>query len=354
MRKLLCVTASVVIPMLPSLGLADEPAAATETEAAASETVESKQDMYLTALTKSGSGDWCGDSGGCCADECGECGECGDCGWLSGLSFRSDRCFDGFIEPVSNPVFFEDPRSRTRLRFLFINQQIPNSSPIGGGDFQVYAAQATIALNERLSIIAQKDGFISLQADAFPHGDGWGDLATGLKYVLVRDTQEQFLVSTGVMFEWSNGSSEVFQGNGDGVWNFFLTTGKAFGACDENHFIGTVGWHLPEDGGQETESLFYSLHLDRHVGNGFYGLVELNGIQYVDDATRIPGLTVEGGDLINLGSGAVDGNHFLSLAIGATQKVNSNFEIGGAWEFPLTTREDLMDNRVTITASLIY
>lgn len=300
----------------------------------------------MKALSESGCSDWCGE--GC--DACGE--SCGG-GWLSGLTLKSDRCFDGFIEPVSNPVFFEDPRSRTRLRFLFINQQIPNGSPIGGGDFQVYAAQATIALSDRLSIIAQKDGFITLQADGLPHGDGWGDLGTGLKYVLIRDPQQQFLLSAGFMFEWSNGSSEVFQGNGDGVWNFFLTTGKAFGECDQNHFIGTFGWHAPQDPSAESESIFYSLHLDRHVGKGFYGLLELNGIQYVNDGDRLP-LSVEGGDLINLGSTDVSGNTFVSLAVGATQKINENLQVGGAWEFPITGRQDLMDNRVTATISLIY
>ncbi len=326
---------------------------------------------YLEALTNSGSQNWCGECGtncdkGCCGESCGNgcggvCSFGGGCskgcalgGLLGNLNLKGDHCFDDFVEPVTNPVFFEDPRSRTRLRFLFLNQQLPDASPIGGGDFQVYALQATIALNERLSIIAQKDGFITAQLDAFPNDQGWGDLGTGLKYVLVRDVENQFLLSTGVMFEWSNGSAEVFQGNGDGMWNFFLTTGKAFGECKQNHFIGTVGWHLPEDRRAEVESLFYSLHLDRHIGNGLYGLIELNGIQYVSNGTRFPGLNVEGGDLINLGAGAVDGNHFVSFAFGASKKIGSNIELGTAWEFPITGREDLMKNRLTTTLSWTY
>ena len=52
--------------------------------------------------------------------------------------FMSDHEFDDFISPVSNPIWFEDPRSLTELRMLFINQMIPESSVLGGGDFQIY------------------------------------------------------------------------------------------------------------------------------------------------------------------------------------------------------------------------
>ena len=61
--------------------------------------------------------------------------------------FRSDREFDTFIEPISNPVWSMDPRSITRARFIFLNQMIPGSSIIGKGDLQVYALQISVALN---------------------------------------------------------------------------------------------------------------------------------------------------------------------------------------------------------------
>jgi hypothetical protein len=279
--------------------------------------------------------------------------ECRNCGPQRG-HFESDRAFEGFIEPVTNSVFFEDPRSRTRLRFLFINQMIPESSILGGGDYQLYAAQVTVALTERLSIIAQKDGYINLQADAIPNEGGWADLATGLKYVFVRDTSRQFLLSGGFMVEWSNGSGEVCQGNGNGMWNFFLSTGKEFGPCGKNHFVGTVGWHLPMDGGQESESIFYSLHLDRRLNNELYVLWELTGVEIVESGSRLPGVTVEGGDLINLGAGNVAGNHFISTAFGLTYKFSPNLEAAAAYEFPITNRKDLMSNRTTLTMSLIY
>ena len=281
-----------------------------------------------------------------CGSGCNSCCE----PWYA--AFRSDHEFDTFMEPVTNPVFFEDPRSKTRMRAFFINQMIPEDSALGGGDFQGYHVQVTVALSERWTLLAQKDGYISLQADGLANQGGWADLATGLKYVFVRDVCNQFLFSGGLLYEWSQGSSEVFQGNGDGIWNFFLTTGKGW---DRSHFIGTVGWHLPEDGGQHTESMFYSLHLDYMLNDDLYVLWELNGIYYVDAGRRTPAaFNLEGGDLINLGTIGVSGNHMVTTAFGFNWKVNCVLSIAAAYEIPLTDREDLMDNRTTINARLEY
>ncbi|QDU45790.1 hypothetical protein Mal52_42860 [Symmachiella dynata] len=288
----------------------------------------------------------CG-TGGCgCGCGCGY--ECG-----SGLSFlKGDHCFDSFIEPTTNPVFFEDPRARTRVRGLFINQMIPEDSILQGGDFQVYAVQLSVALSDRFAVIANKDGYIKLQSDALPNNGGWADLATGVKYVMVRDVENQFLLSGGVLYEWANGSSDVYQGNGDGMWNFFLTTGKELG--EDSHFIGTVGWHLPNNPNQESESMFYSLHLDNEVVDDVYVLWEMNGIQYLQSGNRLPGVSVEGGDLINLGAGDVAGNHVLTMAWGAALILTDSLRVSGAWEIPLTSRKDLLDSRTTITMSWIY
>ena len=212
--------------------------------------------------------------------------------------------------------------------------------------------QVTVALSERWALLAQKDGFISLQADGLPNAEGWADLATGFKYVFVRDPCNQFLFSGGILYEWSQGSSEVFQGNGSGVWNFFLTTGKGF---DRSHFVGTVGWHLPNDGGHETESMFYSLHLDYMLNDNLYALWELNGIHYVDAGRRTPAaFNLEGGDLINLGTIGVAGNHMVTTAFGLNWRVNCALSIAAAYEFPISNRKDLMDNRTTINARLEY
>ena len=50
-------------------------------------------------------------------------------------------CFNDFISPMTNPVFFEDPRNLSEARFIFINHDVPND--LGGGDVQLYALQLT-------------------------------------------------------------------------------------------------------------------------------------------------------------------------------------------------------------------
>jgi hypothetical protein len=264
--------------------------------------------------------------------------------------FESDHEFDDFISPVTNPVWFEDPRSLTQLRAVFIHQQIPENSPLAGGDFQLYGLQAWLALSERLSIVAPKDGFVTLQADGIPHEDGWADIATGFKYVLIRDVCNRFLLTGGLIYEWSQGSREVFQGNGDGMYNFFLSTGKGIG---RGHFLGTVGWQVPADGGEESESLVYSMHLDYELCDGFYPLFEMTGWHYAESGSRVP-FSVEGRDVINLGSSDVAGNHTVTMAVGAAKVFSPHLILSGAWEFPVTGREDLLDNRATITLTFRY
>jgi hypothetical protein len=197
------------------------------------------------------------DGGAACGNSaCDSCGDVCSFGSLCGCGqpFMSDHAFDGFIEPISNPIWFMDPRSRTRARFVFINHEIPASSILGRGDLQIYALQVSVALNERLAFIANKDGYNTLQAAGLPtSGDGWSDISAGLQYALIRDTCNQFILSGGVIAELSQGSNSVFQGNGDGVWNTYLTAGKELD--EKTHAIATVGWHLPANGNKESESV---------------------------------------------------------------------------------------------------
>jgi hypothetical protein len=58
--------------------------------------------------------------------------------------------------------------------------------------------------------------------------------------------------------------------------------------------------------------------------------------------------------LINLGSTAVAGNDIVTGAFGAKYKPNGCVELGVAWEFPLTERRDVLDNRVTADIILRY
>lgn len=271
---------------------------------------------------------------------------------LLGFIAPSDQCFSCFISPMTNPVFFEDPRTLSEVRFIFLNHVIPNRAPLVGGDVQVLAAQVRAALTDRLSIIVTKDGFIFAGADPVIMDDGWADVNLGLKYNLWSDPECQRLLSAGLTYELPIGSTKALQGNGDGLFHLFLTGGTAFSSY--GHWISGAGFWLPADSAAESQVFYWSNHWDWQINGGnFYALTEVNWYHYMrSGAGGVPGL--EGGDLINLGSTGVAGNDIVTGAIGGKYKPTDYTEIGVAWEVPLTDRRDVLDNRLTVDWIIRY
>jgi len=265
---------------------------------------------------------------------------------LLGFIAPSDQCFSDFISPMTNPVFFEDPRTLSELRFIFLNHVFPNRAPLVGGDAQVLAMQIRAALTDRLSIIATKDGFIFTGADPAIIDDGWADVNVGLKYNLFADACTQRLVSAGVTYEMPVGTPRALQGNGDGVFHLFLTGGTAF--ADYGHWISGTGLLLPVDSAAESQVFYWSNHWDWQIAGGkWYALTELNWYHWMKSGTGgVPG--IEGLDILNLGSTGVAGNNIVTGAVGMKYKPSMFQEIGVAWEVPLTDRRDILDNRLTV------
>lgn len=230
---------------------------------------------------------------------------------------------------------------------------IDGNNPIGGGDFQVYAMQLRVALTERLTLIADKDGYGVINSNAIGNSDGWLNLAAGLKYTLIRDVENQFLATVGFMFEPQTGEAAVFQSHGDGLFTFFGTVGKEFGQC--NHAILNLGYQVPVDG-DENSSFFYSqIHLDRQMFGWIYPLMEVNWYHWVAGGDRgLPAALGEGDGLLNLGTTGVAGNDLVTMAFGLKAKLNANAEVGAAWEFPVSNRHDLINNRLTAEFILRY
>ena len=311
------------------------------------------EDLLITAptghpaLCPSGSGCTCPtcacQTPVCSCEPC-DCNACTLCDRIPLLNkFPSDRCFDDFIMPV--------PRSLTYVRGIFINQMIDAQTPVlGAGDLQVYALQLGIAINERLSIIAVKDGYNTLQTRGVGNRTGWSDIGLGLKYVVIRDVENQFLLSGGLIYEATNGSSRVFQGNGDGVWTPYVSIGKQIGS---GHLIASSGYHVPGDTAEESQSIYYSIHYDHPVTSKLSAVAELNGIVYTKSGQALP-LNIDGGDWINLGSSSVAGNNVVTTAIGANYRLNSCLSLAGVWEFPISNRKDLLDSRTTVTMTLQF
>ncbi len=259
-----------------------------------------------------------------------------------GLIQPTNPCFNEFISPMTNPVFFEDPRNVTEARLIFLNHSIPNE--LGGNELQLYALQLRAALTDNLSFIATKDGFVVSENPLVD--DGWADVAAGLKYNVIQDVPTQSLLSVGLTYEFPVGSSRTLQGNGDGEFNLFATGGIEF--LDNWHYVTASGFRLPVDTNQESQVWYWSNHIDYQLGNtGIYFLGEANWYHWLKSGNRFP-LPVEGLDLINLGSVGVAGNDIVTGALGIKYKPVDNMEIGLAWEVPLTDRRDILEDRLTI------
>lgn len=282
----------------------------------------------------------------CCpGPHCG--GGCTVPGALLGCFCPTPCCFDDWISPMTNPAFFEDPRTLTELRGIFLQHKVPQ--PVGGGDIQVYALQIRAALNDRLSIVAAKDGYLVSSNPVI--GDGWADVEIGLKYNLIRDCYTETLLSTGFAYEMPVGTPRAFQGRGDGEFHLYLTGGTEL--CCDWHYLSAFGFRLPVNDNESETSLYYSHHVDYYWGSGIYSLVEFNWFHWTKSgANGIPG--VSGGDLFNFGSTGIAGNDIVTGAFGLKYKPNRRTEIGVAWENPLTERRDVLENRLTVDLIMRY
>lgn len=238
----------------------------------------------------------------------------------------------------------------TSVKPIAIHHALPDSSIFGGGDVRVLAVQARYAVNDRLAVIATKDGYVDFDPDVGSHESGLADVAAGAKTVLVDDREGGFLLTGGLVVEIDAGEKEVFQGNGDFTLRPFASAGWDLGAWN---VLGGLGFDLPLDTDANTSRVDYHAHVDYEVSPGFYPLVELNGITYLSDGDELP-VDFEGGDFFNLGSTDVAGQTVVTGALGARMRLFDEHYLGFAYEAPLTDREDLFDWRATVDFLFLF
>ncbi len=299
-------------------------------------------------------------------DACGICGQsehrCGCLGRMKllGCLKPSDHCFDDFISPMINFVFFEDPRTLTELRPIFVHHNLPNqvgTLGLPGGAVQLYAAQFRIALTERLSLIAVKDGFIvedlddGLLDDLLD--DGWAAVTAGLKYNLIRDTCRGRIASVGFTYELPVGSRRALQDIGDGEFHVFGTAGRRL--WDGNgHLLTAFGYRFPVDDSVQTSAFHWSNHFDIRLSKRAYVFTEMAWWHWTESADTGAGIGVAGQDLFNLFATNVAGNDLVTQNVGLKVKTNRIAEAGIAYEFPLTDFKDVIKDRLQLDLIFRY
>jgi hypothetical protein len=260
---------------------------------------------------------------------------------LFGFFRPSDHGFDDFISPMTNPVYFEDPRTLTEARLIFLDQEVP--AKLGGGDVKLTALQLRAAITDRLSFIATKDGYITSSNPLVE--DGWSDVSAGLKFNVFKNCEDQRIVSVGATYDMPIGSPQSLQGGKGGSFDLFVTSGIEINGW---HFISTSGIILPSDTNTQSQFSFWSTHFDHRIGcSKLYMLSEFNWYHYLTSGGNTATTGVMGGDLFNLGSAGIAGRDFVTGAFGLKYKPNQHVEMGVDWELPLSSNHDLMTNRLT-------
>jgi hypothetical protein len=285
------------------------------------------------------------------------------CGCGGRRPFESDHCFDGFISPVTDPFLFEDPRSLTQVRPIFLYQTIPSKNPgFKGGNIEFFGIEASVALTERWSVILSKLGgiWINPSGSALPpyNGDrsGFAEVNIGPQWTFIRNEHSGTLGALGLIFEIPTGSKSTFQDTGSLSLVPYLTFGQNFFRSSYGSFngIGQIGYSFATDS-KRSDFFKANLHLDYDIGNlhKFYPLIELDWRYYTKNGNTIH-QNFEGGDLINFGATDITDRNNLLLAAGLRYQFNRNFQLGTAIEFPVVGTKDIENFRWTIDFIIRY
>ena len=247
------------------------------------------------------------------------------------------------VHPLTCPYDNEDASITTDVRLWYAYHDFPSDILLGGGDAQTVAAQARLAITDRLQLVAYKDGYFWVNTPAVDE-DGWVDVAAGLKYAIVQDYENQFHWSAGAGYEMPVGDPSVFQ-NDDEV-RLFTGVNKGF---DRLHLRANASYFFglgrDQDNGN-SDRFAWHLHADYYVCEWFSPVIEVNGYHITDPGdSAIP---FQGADVFNLGTGA--GDPVVTFAPGVEFRPTEWIGLRAAFEVPLTNEEDVYGSRVTLSA----
>ncbi len=268
------------------------------------------------------------------------------------LSFNSDSAFPRFIGPSSNPTLAKDPRSLTEARVLGNYNWAPTDNPWDGHLAQSYLLQARVAIDKRWSVFMDKFGYSFIERGNGGSVDGWNNLAFGGKYVLVRDVENQFLLSAGLQYEAPTGEANAYQRPSDGSLTVFASAGQEFWCFW--HVLGNVGARIPLS--DKTSGLFYAqVHLDRELMGWLYPLVEFNYYRITSDGNGAPAVNLGQGDaLFDWSMPGTVGSDLVTFAVGVKAKCNRHLEVGVTYEHPLTDTPRVLEHRIIAELILRY
>ena len=129
----------------------------------------------------------------------------------------------------------------------------------------------------------------------FADTNGWGNLAAGLKYAWLLEPEQGLASNIQLIFEAPTGNSDVFQGEGDGV---FIPSASIMKLWNRWQFIDQLGFKLPVDSDAESSSMFNSFHASYALLDWFFPTFEVNWWHVLDAGSGEPNFNSQAGGAV--------------------------------------------------------
>lgn len=278
------------------------------------------------------------------------------------VMFQSDRKFELFTSPVTNPFSFEDPRALTEIRPIFIWQRTPSTNTAwAGGDNFAIAARGSVAFTPNISLVVNRVGWTFIRPKGnnpdIANANGFSEVHLGPKFTFIRNDVSNTVAAVGLTFQIPTGPERVLQDTGSLSLSPYFSIAQNFWRSEYGsfNFMNTTGYVFRADG-QRSESIFASFHLDYDIRNSHrvYPLAELNFRHYTRNGNARD-LDFEGSDLGNFGSRSVSGLSEMTLAIGSRFVINNNVHFGIAAEFNVLSNNNGRHlDQFRLTTDLIF
>jgi len=274
--------------------------------------------------------------------------------------------YEGFVPPMMHPYLFEDPFITTGLNAVGIWHEFPGNSILDDGHLWVAALQARVALTDRVALIATKDGWVDFEPGLhlLDNRRGSADIGGGIKVAAIDMPEVPFILTPALRFEFTQGSQDVLQGNGDGQ---IIPSISAAWGLGNLHLMGDLGMDIALDPDANSTYLFYHLHVDYALHRFLVPFVEVGGFTYTDGGDGSTKVRLRGGsevplgvaqallnedpeegyDYANLGSQSMSGHTVVAGSVGVRVPVTKHLILGAAWEYPLTPSRDVLSQRAS-------
>jgi hypothetical protein len=293
--------------------------------------------------------------------------------WFPDFQCERSGRFDGFEKPIVAPYLFEDPFITTNAVPYVLWHDFPEQSVFDGGALYAAAVQLRVALTDRVALLATKDGYLWNRNGnpLLEDSQGFLNIAAGVKVRLWQDRDAGRIVSGVLRVEAPTGSSDQYQGHGDGMAVPSLSGAMRTGPV---RWIGDLGAQIPFDGRELSSSLFYHVYAGLDVTPHAQPFVQLSGLRWLEsgdgslpirlkhggelDLDTVQNVLAtgafEGADVMNLGSPQVDGLDLITAAIGVHVPLGDHVTLSVAYERPITEPKGIFQQRVTTALVLEF